>query len=124
MYKFTDSILQMYPDLERLELHSSPNITSVNHLSSLKELWLSDDCKSILSNDGIKGCLQLEELYLNGNKNITSLNHLKNLKIIDIEDTKITDEGIEGCTKLMLIWTNAYRPQLSNKYSHLIDVMA
>ena len=104
IYTFTDSILKMYPDLERLELHSSPNITSVNHLSSLKELWLSDDRKSILSNEGIQGCLQLEELYLHGNQHITSLNHLKHLREVDIEDTKITDEGIEGCTKLERIW--------------------
>lgn len=94
--RITDRFLAKHRYLRRLDASYNPNITGVNHLLHLKELYARGD-KCGLGDDGVKGCVGLRLLE------VGTRWRDKADRIIPNTNLKITDAGIRDLTKLRVL---------------------
>lgn len=80
--------------IERLDLGDNKNITDINHLVNLKELYMVYN--PALRVEGFINCRSIEILKTRINYHITSVNHLPRLKIFHA-GCRIGNAGIKDC---------------------------
>ena len=69
--------------VDELDALNNPRITTLNHLTKLRELNIDGNCG--VRDIGIQVCINLEELSARGNPKITSVNLMTNLRKINYD---------------------------------------
>ena len=110
----TNQILFAYPFIKYLNLAYNQKVTTLNHMTKLEKLDVSD--KSAINDDGIKQ-LNLSELNASNNPKITTLNHMTKLQKLHADgDSGINNAGIR---QLNLLELYAYDNQKITTVNHM-----
>jgi len=95
----TQSIIDKYTNLEKLDASNNHKITTVSHLAKLEILNAQYICG--INDVGIINCINLKSLNVSNNSKITNVNHLVKLEILDASgECEINDAGIMQCINL------------------------
>ena len=98
----TQSIIDRYINIKKLDALGNTKITNVNHLAKLEILYAFGQCG--INDIGIMCSINLKSLNASDNSKITNVNNLVNLETLYANNKcGINDAGIINCINLKIL---------------------